>query len=97
MPSIVRKPFFLATGRILRIEDGRGIRICPEDGRLWVTQEGDSRDHILAAGQSMVLERGRLTLVQALEASRFELQTPALVHHAGSPSRLELAATRKAA
>ena len=40
-------------------------------GTLWVTQEGDSRDHVLAAGEEFVIESTGVIVVQAF--------TPALV------------------
>jgi hypothetical protein len=35
-------------------------------GTLWVTQEGDSRDHFLAAGEEFVIEAPGVVVVQAL-------------------------------
>lgn len=42
-------------------------------GRLWITQEGDSRDHVLYSGNIWhSLPQGKIVLT-ALEASRIEL------------------------
>jgi len=35
-------------------------------GNLWITQSGDPEDHIIAGGQSFVLDRPGRTLVMAL-------------------------------
>ena len=40
-------------------------------GSLWVTQEGDARDHVLSAGEEFVIESAGVIVVQAF--------TPALV------------------
>ena len=48
---------------------GHAIRCL--SGTLWVTQEGDGRDHVLAAGDEFVIESTGVIVVQAF--------TPALV------------------
>jgi hypothetical protein len=54
----------------LHICDSAGARIRCLTGKLWITQEGDSRDNIIGPGQTFVLDRRGLTLVHALRASR---------------------------
>ena len=57
--------------------DARGICIRCEAGRLWITQAGDSRDHLLAVGDSFtVASRGRVVIV-ALEGASLEMAVPA--------------------
>jgi len=48
---------------------GTVIRCC--SGSLWVTQEGDSRDHLLSGGEEFLIETPGAVVVQAF--------TPALV------------------
>jgi hypothetical protein len=54
----------------------RGATVTCVAGHLWVTQDGDPRDHILGAGQSYTIRaHGRVT-VQALAESRFRVDVP---------------------
>ena len=63
------RSYFLARGRLLRIEDAAGCVIRVRSGALWVTQEGDRRDYYLPARSSLVLERDGLALAQATQHS----------------------------
>ena len=38
-------------------------------GKLWITLENDTRDIVLAAGDSYTIDRGGLTLVEAQDAA----------------------------
>jgi hypothetical protein len=67
----------LAPGEVLRICDGAGRRISGLRGALWITQEGDTRDVIVKAGQDFVLDRNGLTVAQALEAVSLIMREPA--------------------
>ncbi|HWQ09267.1 MAG TPA: DUF2917 domain-containing protein [Holophaga sp.] len=40
-----------------------GERVHCNEGRLWVTFEGDNNDHILAPGQSLEIPNGGKTLI----------------------------------
>jgi hypothetical protein len=54
----------------LRIPHGTGgawLRV--EQGQVVVTLEGDAEDHVLSAGEELVLGRGGLAVAWALEAS----------------------------
>lgn len=66
----------LEEGVVLRIDDGASLRVSPSAGCVWITQEGDRRDHILRAGESLLLDRDRLTLVQALAPSVLSITAP---------------------
>lgn len=43
-----------------------GVRIVCQEGRLWITREGDSRDILLEGGGSYGVEGGGLVVVQPL-------------------------------
>jgi hypothetical protein len=63
----------LDTGKVVALRDAQGIRIQPREGTVWVTEEGDARDHIVNAGEALVVGRPGLTLVQALTPSWVKL------------------------
>ena len=54
----------MARGSYARIEDGRGILVYVWDGELWITQEGDPRDHFVRA-RRVVPPRSRRRHVHA--------------------------------
>lgn len=58
---------------IHRIAAPLGRRIECLSGSLWVTQDGDRRDIVLAPGQSFVFDRSEGVLVNALDDSRYLL------------------------
>jgi hypothetical protein len=64
----------LETGQVVTLDDAAGIRISTQCGVVWVTEEGDRDDHIVGPGETLVVERGGRTLVQALQTSRIQLQ-----------------------
>lgn len=64
----------LAAGQYFALDDACGTRIEPFEGTLWITEEGESRDFVVAAGEAFVVARPGRTLVQALAASRVELR-----------------------
>jgi len=63
----------MTRGSVLRIEDGRDRLIYVWEGELWLTQERDGRDRILAAGDSFRLDRDGVALAQALRRSTVTL------------------------
>jgi hypothetical protein len=56
---------FLAHGQRLRLVDARGSTVSCHSGMLWITQHLDTRDFVLLPGQSMLLSRQGVTLVEA--------------------------------
>lgn len=59
----------LEQGRVLRLERAAGVVIGCKRGALWITEEGDPNDHLVAAGgRHHVRERG-LVVAEALHDS----------------------------
>ena len=84
--------FDLRKAQILRLHDASGAAIVCLQGELWLTQDGDFRDIVLAAGDSFVLDRAGVTLVTALSASSVCVEKAGESRHAsraqGMRSRL---------
>ena len=59
----------LQPGQVLSLDDAQGARISARSGTVWVTEEGEPDDVILAAGEAVVVGRGGRTVVQALQPS----------------------------
>ena len=55
----------LQQGRFLRIVHGAGSTVTAHAGSVWITEEASPRDVILRQGQSMILRRSGLALVEA--------------------------------
>ena len=64
----------LRPGQLIVLDDAVGTRIQACRGTVWVTEDGDLDDHIVAAGESLVVTRGGRTLVQAMQVARISLQ-----------------------
>jgi hypothetical protein len=74
MNSELRQPLTsLPKGRTLRVSDGRGRVIAVFAGRVWITQDNDSRDIVVEAGESFQIDRDGLTLAMALRDSQVML------------------------
>ena len=65
----------LGKGRIRRVHETRpfGHKVECLSGSLWITQDGDSRDIVLAPGDSFAFDRAGDALISALDDSRFLL------------------------
>jgi hypothetical protein len=75
----------------LRIVDGRDLLIHVWQGSLWITQERDTRDIVLKAGQSFRLDRNGVALVKAWDSTVLALTSP---HEARAAGAIELRAAR---
>jgi len=64
----------LGKGEALSLMDAVGTRIAAQSGSLWITQEGDRRDHIVGPGEAIVVAHPGRTVVQAMRASRVAIQ-----------------------
>lgn len=76
MEYLVRGALPLARGSLLRIEDGRDLLLYVWQGGVWLTQEGERRDHFVAAGGWARVSARGLTLVSALKRSLVSLTSP---------------------
>lgn len=66
--GFIRPPMAMKKNALLSIARPLGCRIDCLEGTLWITQDGDSRDTVLSAGEHHVADRGPRLIVQALEA-----------------------------
>lgn len=62
---------------VLSLAGRPGTRIESRRGSLWVTQDGDLRDVVLACGEAYLLDRDGPVLVQALEPALVMVERPA--------------------
>jgi DUF2917 family protein len=63
-------------GATARIDDGRGILVYVWEGELWVTQEGDARDHFVSPGRWFRIERDGTALLYAMRHTHATLTAP---------------------
>ena len=82
MDYMVRGATALPRGSLLLIEHGRGVQIELWDGELWITQHGDSRDHVVGPGAKFRLEREGIVLAHALKGAQLTLTAPVPAHYA---------------
>lgn len=66
----------LADGSLLTLHDAKGRGVAVFSGCLWITQEGDLRDIVAAAGDSVRFDRDGLVVMQALADTRLMLLDP---------------------
>lgn len=59
----------LLPGQAFRMQDAVGQRISVLQGHVWITQDRDPRDVVLAAGEDFVIERPGLALVTPLDGA----------------------------
>jgi hypothetical protein len=72
----------MTRGTTARIEDGRGILVYVWDGELWLTQEGDQRDHFVRPGRWFRIERDGVCMLHAVRRSHVTLTAPVPTHYA---------------
>jgi Protein of unknown function (DUF2917) len=64
-PALTR----LASGASLTLPHGSGRGVAVFAGWVWITEEGDPRDHFLGAGDSLALRGEGRAVVQAFGAA----------------------------
>ena len=67
----------LDAGQVVTLDDARGVRIQARTGTVWVTEETNARDHILVAGQTLVISRAGRTVIQAMQPAWIALHEAA--------------------
>lgn len=66
----------LAGGEVLRVVDGCNLLVHVWQGSLWITQDGDRRDIVLAASESFRLDRNGVALAKAWGDTVLALASP---------------------
>jgi Protein of unknown function (DUF2917) len=59
----------LDTQQLLSIDSAYGRCVVVFGGRVWITQHGDPKDHILQTGESFTFDRPGLAIIEALAPS----------------------------
>lgn len=67
----------LTRGKLMRVEDGRGIEVSVVYGSVWITQHEDTDDVFVGAGESFRIGRNGPTLVSAAKPTLVALALPA--------------------
>jgi hypothetical protein len=80
--SIAQASVGMTRGNVVRVADGSGIEVSVAYGSVWLTQENDTDDVCLGAGESFRIARDRKTIVTALKPSLVTLTPPAAQAHA---------------
>lgn len=76
----------LARHALLALPGGAGRAVGVFSGRVWITEEGEWADHVLDPGDSLVLRRPGLALVEGLQDSQLILfEAPSPDAWAGAP------------
>ena len=97
-PQVSYIPRQLRTREVLDIRNGQGLVVRCLAGALWITQDGDTDDVVVKAGQCFVLDRSGLALVSAptapatLVVERATRAAPCGAQRYAAPGRLHHAA-----
>ena len=67
--ELVQRSVQLRRGSLMRIAEGRGMLVRVRRGSVWITEEGDPRDHFVGAGEQFRITRRGTALISALESS----------------------------
>lgn len=63
----------LLPGQVETIEHGKGKHLYCTSGRLWVTLEHDSGDHILEPNQCLDIDENGRVVISALDSGAFKV------------------------
>jgi Protein of unknown function (DUF2917) len=89
MPAPLDTPVHLKERESLRLPDSAGLEVRCLLGNLWITEEGDGEDRIIANGESFVLDRPGLSLATALSGPALVVVQPGRI---AAPDSLRRAA-----
>lgn len=95
MPTLPAASVGLSRREVRRFIGHPGQRIASHRGRVWITQDGDPRDVVIDAGESLALDRDGPVYVQALDPAWVSMPAtpdPAGGHAPGLWDRLSRAA-----
>lgn len=67
----------LRDGRPIRLADALGMRVRCLRGTIWITSAGESGDVFLQAGESHLIPRNGLSLVESIGGGRIRLEKTA--------------------
>jgi hypothetical protein len=59
----------LAPGQLLKVRDGAGGTVCALEGSVWITEENQPRDVVLAPGACYRLRQSGVAIVHALSGA----------------------------
>jgi len=65
----------LGADELQRIPASRGQYLVVFHGKVWLTQPGDRRDHVVSTGETFTFDREGLALVEALEPTTYAVLT----------------------
>jgi hypothetical protein len=97
-PNPTQIPRQLRAREVLDIRNGQGFAVRCLAGSLWITQDGDTDDVVLKAGECFVLDRRGLALVSApvdsatLVVEKASRAAPCAAQRFAAPGRLRSAA-----
>ncbi len=63
----------LAPQSVTTLAGARGARIVAVAGLFWITQDGDPRDYVLAAGEDLEITTDGAVVIEAQNDARFAL------------------------
>ena len=97
-PQVSYIPHRLRAREVLDIRNGRGLVVRCLAGALWITQDGDTDDVVVKAGECFLLDRRGLALVSApvvpatLVVEKASRQAPCAAQRYTAPGRFRRAA-----
>jgi hypothetical protein len=59
----------LERGQLLKVRDGAGSTVCALEGAVWITEQNQRRDVVLAPGRCYRLREPGVAIVHALNGS----------------------------
>jgi hypothetical protein len=85
----LKKPVIaLEPGQVVTLDDAQGTRIVARLGTVWVTEEGDTRDHIVGPGDALIVAHSGRTVVQALKSAWISLTDAMAAANDAAPEHL---------
>ena len=79
----------LEPGQVVTLDDAQGTRIVARSGTVWVTEEGENRDHIVGPGDALIVARSGRTVVQALKSAWISLSEAVVAANDEAPDHLQ--------